>query len=261
MPPRFSAWSSISSSCRCVLSGSSCPESPGALVQFRLCLSSRFQHFHGGGGFWLGEGFSYLQHLFIFLSIIFIFMKLQLVTAGNAGEGRDSPPWRMVDNVHCPFQFRLVTHLFSDLGDALLALAESYLSSEVIPLLVTIITPIFLAASNLLQHTDISEIFDDSEDIAKILALLFLFFLNNWTCGGRWQGTMSRRRGCYHLRIFSRRSDCRQPIGPSPLAHPHHGDFTCLQSDRGQQATWVKPIAIALPPSDRSREDKILSTP
>jgi PAS domain S-box-containing protein len=54
-------------------------------------------------------------------------------------------------------------------------------SSEVVPLLVTIAALVFLAASNLLQHTEITEIFDSSEDIAKILALpFFLFFLNNW---------------------------------------------------------------------------------
>lgn len=54
-------------------------------------------------------------------------------------------------------------------------------ASEVVPLLVTITALIFLAASNLLQHTEITEIFDSSEDIAKILALpFFLFFLNNW---------------------------------------------------------------------------------
>lgn len=54
-------------------------------------------------------------------------------------------------------------------------------ASEVVPLLMTIAALIFLAASNLLQHTEITEIFDSSEDIAKILALpFFLFFLNNW---------------------------------------------------------------------------------
>lgn len=50
-----------------------------------------------------------------------------------------------------------------------------------IPLLLSIVLYDFIVASNILEHLEITDYLDSSEDLAEVLfTLVFLFFINNW---------------------------------------------------------------------------------